>query len=97
MIKKKNISVYSDLKTGFFCKFLVVLGIIFLLIYLIQFALPFISIEDSITGIILAFSILFIGIGIILFFFHCQFSKLAQIAEEVEKEKDLGKIEEEKM
>jgi hypothetical protein len=90
MIKKRNISVNSDLKTGFFCKFLLILGIIFLLIYIVQAFLPNFSIEENLAGIILAFSILFIGVGIILFFFHCQFSKLAQIAKEVEQE-DLKK------
>ena len=93
MIKARNISVYNDLKTGFFCKLLIILGVIFLLIYLIQFSIPYFSIGDNLSGIILAFSILLIGVGIIMFFFHCQFTKLAQIAEDVEKENSLWKTE----
>jgi len=34
---------------------------------------------------ILAFSIIFFAIGVILYFFYCQFAKLAKIADEIEK------------
>ena len=86
MLKKRNISVYSDFKTGFFCKFFLFLGLILLIFYIIQWVIPLIAINENILGIILAFSILFLGIGIIVYFFNCQFAKLAEIANEVERE-----------
>ena len=84
MLKKRNISVYSDFKTGFFCKFFLLLGVILLIFYVIQWIIPLIAINENMLGIILAFSILFLGIGIIAYFFSCQFAKLAEIADEVE-------------
>lgn len=41
---------------------------------------------------LLAFSIILFAIGIILYFFHCQFSKLAKIADEIEKAENLDDI-----
>ena len=84
MLKKRNISVYSDYKTGFLCKFFLFLGLILLIFYIIQSIIPIIAINDNILGIILAFSILFLGLGIIVYFFNRQFAKLAEIADEVE-------------
>lgn len=86
MVKKKNISVYSDLKTGFFCKLFLILGSILLIFYVIQWIVPSIIITENISGIILSLSILFLGVGIIAYFFYCQFAKLAEIAEEIEGE-----------
>jgi hypothetical protein len=86
MLKKRHISVYSDFKTGFLCKFLLIFGIFLLIIYIAQWMLPFIFIHENISGIILAFSILLIGIGLIVYFFNCQFAKLAEIANEIELE-----------
>lgn len=34
----------------------------------------------------IAFSILLLGVGFILYFLHCQFAKLAKIADEIENE-----------
>lgn len=85
MAKRRNISIYSDLKTGFFSKLCIFLGIILLVIYFVQLLIPSLGIGDQISGIILSFSIIFLGLGIILFFFQCQFAKLAKIAEEIEK------------
>lgn len=84
MLKKRNISVYSDFKTGFFCKFFLLLGLILLIFYVIQWTVPLITINENVSGIILAFSILLLGIGIIAFFFNRQLAKLAEIADEVE-------------
>jgi hypothetical protein len=42
---------------------------------------------------LLAFSIILFAIGVILYFFHCQFSKLAKIADEIEKAEDLDDFE----
>jgi len=86
MFKKRNISVYSDLKTGFFCKFLLALGIILLIFYIIQKTVHLVDISGNTLGIILAFAILSLGLGFILYFLSRQFAKLAKIAEEIEKE-----------
>jgi|GEM_PF-3513031 hypothetical protein len=40
------------------------------------------------AGIVLAFSVLLIGAGFILYFFYLQFSKLRSIAEEIELNED---------
>ena len=84
MFKKKNISVYSDLKTGFFCKLLIILGAILLIFYIIQKTIPFIEIGEDILDSLLAFAILSLGLGFILYFLSRQFAKLAEIAKEIE-------------
>jgi len=86
MFKKRNISVYSDLKTGFFCKFFLILGVILLIFYIIQKTIPLVEIGEDILGTILAFAILSLGLGFISYFLSRQFAKLAKIAEEIEKE-----------
>ena len=86
MFKKRNISVYNDLKTNFFCKFFIIIGAILLIFYILQKTIPVVDISDNTLGIILAFSILSLGIGFLLYFLSCQFAKLAKIAEEIEKE-----------
>ena len=86
MFKKRNISVYSDLKTSFLCKLFFIIGAILLTFYIIQNTFPLVEIGESILGSILAFIILFFGIGFLLFFISCQFSKLAKIAEEIENQ-----------
>lgn len=85
MIRKRNISIHSDTKTCFLYRFLLIIGSILFIIYIIQWFVSFTIIEENLAGIILAFSILFLGLGFIMFFFHCQFTKLSEIAEEVEK------------
>jgi hypothetical protein len=86
MFKKRTISVYSDLKTGFFYKLLLILGILLLIFYIIQKTIPLVEISVNILGSILAFAILSLGIGFILYLLSRQFAKLAKIAEEIEKE-----------
>jgi len=95
MLKKRNISIYSNFKTGFLCKFLLLIGIILLIFYIVQWIVPFFTFNENITGIILAFSILFLGVGMILYFFNCQFAKLAEIANEVEQEEEMETLDEE--
>ena len=100
MFKKRHYSVYDDLKTGFFYKLSLCLGIILLIVY-IFFKLGSLFSNESDAGLlgflydlsqsgiadsIIAFSIVFIGLGVILYFFYCQFAKLAKIADELEKE-----------
>ena len=93
MFKKRNISVYSDLKTGFFCKFLLILGGILLIFYIIQITIPLVEIGEDILGPLLAFAILSLGLGFILYFLSCQFAKLAEIAKEIENEDSAEDIE----
>lgn len=86
MFRKRNISVYSDLKTGFFCRFFLILGFIFLAFVVVQYFTSFLAVSENVLGTILAFSIIFLGLGVILYFFMCQFAKLAEIAREIENE-----------
>jgi len=100
MFKKRFHSVYSDFKTSFFCKLFLFIGIFFIIIFvllkLINFFLNegssgflkdlFVFSKTTYPESILSFSIIFIAVGIILYFFQCQFSKLAKIADEIEKE-----------
>lgn len=100
MFKKKHFSVYEDFKTGFFCKLSLFLGLFLLLVYVFLKIGSFLSGEDdtsflrviydiSQSGLadsVIAFSIVLLGLGVILYFFHCQFAKLAKIADEIEKE-----------
>jgi len=95
MIKEKRYSAHNDLKTGFFCKFFFVLGIIFLVIYLLGFFIPQIPLSGTLLGTILAFAILFLGGSLLLYFFSCQFTKLSQIAEDIENDETLIDDEEE--
>jgi len=95
MVRQRVISAHSDLKTGFFCKFFIVLGIILLMVYLVETFLPLVGLSDAVTGALLAFAILSIGLGVILYFFACQFAKLSEIAEEIEADESLCDEEEE--
>lgn len=84
-MKKRTLSVYSDHKTGFFCKLCIIIGILLLIIYLLETTAHIFGLTDGTTGSMLGFSVLLLGIGILLFFFSYLFGKLAQIAEEIEQ------------
>ena len=86
MLKKKKIFVYSDLKTGFFYKLFLIIGLILLIFYLIENAIHFIGINEGILSTLLAFAILAFGLGFIFYFLSSQFAKLAEIAKEIENE-----------
>ena len=103
MFKKRRFSVHDDFKTGFLCKFFLFLGVLLLLVF-VFFKVSSLFISSRGTGFlqliydfsrssyvdsIIAFSIIFLGIGIILYFFHCQFAKLARIADEIENEDEI--------
>jgi membrane-anchored glycerophosphoryl diester phosphodiesterase (GDPDase) len=94
MAKKHLFSAHNDFKTGIFCKFFLILGCILFIIYLVETLLHLIGLSADDIGIILAFSILSLGLGLILYFFSRQFTKLSQIAEEVEQDESLGDEEE---
>jgi len=89
MVKKYLFSAHNDLKTGFFCKFFLILGCILFIMYLVETLLHPVGLSDGVIGTILAFAILSLGLGLILYFFSYQFAKLSKIAEEVENDESL--------
>lgn len=102
MVKKKNFSAHYDFNTGFLSKFFIIFGGVLLclavLFSIISVFLPdqplgissFFSnvIDSGFIDISFALSIIFIGVGFILWFLHRQFSKLADIADDIEKIKN---------
>jgi amino acid permease len=108
MFKKRYFSVKSDFKTGLLCKIAFFLGLIFLIVSIFFIISSFIIDSES-SGFLqdiyafsqttypqslLAFSIIFFAFGFILYFFHCQFAKLAKIADEIEKGEDFEDLSE---
>ena len=102
MMKERHFSAYNDFKTGIFCKLSILLGIILLTIYaFLKISSAFIKEEStgwiqnmynfsqsSRADSIIAFSIILFAVGVILYFFHYQFAKLAEIAEEIENSEE---------
>ncbi|UCF50223.1 MAG: hypothetical protein JSU91_01715 [Thermoplasmatales archaeon] len=103
MLKKRYFSTQDDFKTGFFCKFTLFLGLVLLLFFIFS-KISALIIGESSSGFtkqiydfsqttypnsILALSFILFAIGVILYFFHCQFAKLARIADEIEKSENL--------
>ncbi|MBN2603916.1 MAG: hypothetical protein JXA91_07285 [Candidatus Thermoplasmatota archaeon] len=107
MIKERHFSTHQDFKTGIFFKISILLGIILLIFYIILLLIHnltektdsgLISIiqklaNSSIAETILAFAIIFIGLGLISYFFYIQFSKLSKITDEIEKIEEDDEIE----
>jgi hypothetical protein len=106
MAKKRYFSAKDDFKTGFTCKLTLFFGLLLFLIYFFSELIGLIVGENS-SGVfkqiydfsqstspnsILAISIILFAIGIILYFFHCQFAKLASIADEIEKSENLDDL-----
>jgi hypothetical protein len=103
MLMKKYRSAYYDFRTGFLYKISLTIGFFLLFIYIfLKVSSLFLSENSSgffnsiyyvsqsnYSGSIIALSILFLSIGIILYFFHRQFSKLAKIAKEIENESEI--------
>ena len=73
-------------KTGHLGKFLLFIGIVFLIILLIDKVTLILNLNRNTCDIILAFGILFLGSGSLIYFLSYQFAKLAEIAEEIENE-----------
>jgi len=100
MFKKRYFSVYGNFKTGLLYKLCLLTGIALVIIFgFIKIAgyfgesanngLLFQMYElsnSTISESIIAFSVIFIGVGIILFFFNSQLEKLAKIADEIEND-----------
>jgi hypothetical protein len=89
MGKKHFFSAHSDFKTGFFCKFFITIGCILFIIYALEGLAHLLQLNDEAAGTILAFAILSLGLGLISYFFSCQFAKLSKIAEDIEKDESL--------
>ena len=107
MFKKRYFSINNDFRTGFYCKFFLFIGILFLVISLFfkicsyvigenssGFILDLLKFSQSnIPNSILAFSIIFFAFAVIFYFFNCQFSKLAKIVEDIENSEDFDEME----
>ncbi|PNX49100.1 MAG: hypothetical protein BV459_00815 [Thermoplasmata archaeon M11B2D] len=89
MGKKHFFSAHTDFKSGFFCKFFLIIGCVFFILYTLEAVVHLLQLNDDVVGIILAFAILFLGLGLISYFFSCQFAKLSRIADEVENDESL--------
>jgi len=103
MFKERRFSAHEDFRTGIFCKLSLFLGFFLLLFYVFlkiislfigQNNTGFIQTiydlsQSSVADSIIAFSIVFLGVGFILYFFHIQFVKLSKIADEIENEEEI--------
>ncbi|RLF29593.1 MAG: hypothetical protein DRN05_01355 [Thermoplasmata archaeon] len=85
MPRKKNISVYSDLKTGFFSKLFLSIGFSLVILFIVIKTFFLDLIGEDVLNIMIAFSIIFLGLGFIIYFFYFQFKRLADIAREIEE------------
>lgn len=83
MIKIRIISLFRRSKTNALGKTFFSIGCLLLLIFILLSIVPAYRNE---SGIILAFSILFLAVGGIFYFFYLQFMKLEKIAQEFEQE-----------
>jgi len=88
MTKKRYFSTNNDFKTGIFWKILLIVGFVLLISSVIINILDINEIGKDTSGIILAFSILFLGGGFLVYFISRQFLKLKEIADDIEKEED---------
>ncbi len=100
ILKEKYHSAYDDFRTGFFCKLSLFLGFALLIVYIFlrvssllinQNDTSFLRLiydvsKSGYVDSLMAFSILLIGVGFILYFLHCQFAKLGKVADEIESE-----------
>jgi len=102
MIKERYFPIKKNFKTGFLCKIFLFIGIILLSIFIFIRIIALFVDKDSLgfakqifdfsqtnyPNSILAFSIIFLAVAVILYFFYCQFVKLAKIADEIEDDFD---------
>lgn len=94
MSKTRKKSVYNDFKTGILSKIFIILGFLILFGYIGLKIINILTNNKQVLQIfanfpyiesLLALAIIFIGVGLMLYFIHSQFAKLADIAEEIEK------------
>ena len=100
MFKNKYFSTKHDFKTGFYFKLSLFLGLFLLFIFIILKISSLLVDKNStgflkslyeisqgtITDSIGAFSLIFIAVGIIIYFLYSQFVKLDEIAKEIEED-----------
>jgi len=103
MFKERHFSIHNDFRTGILSKLFLFLGFFLLLFYaFLKIISLFIGQNDTgllltiydlsksnVADSIIAFSIVFLGVGFILYFFHLQFKKLSKIADEIENEEEI--------
>ena len=93
LVKRKPKSPHEyHSKTGFLYKLFLLIGLILLIFYVVQHIISLIEVSEHILGIVLAFSILFLGGGFLIYFLSCQFAKLAKIVDEIENEEDIENL-----
>ena len=83
MFKKRSISVYSDLKTGFFCKLLLIIGLILLVFYILA-GIFFIQPSHFSNFIPYGYGSIFSTAGLIFVSFG-GLTKVCSVAEECKK------------
>ncbi|MDH7517065.1 MAG: hypothetical protein QHH19_01790 [Candidatus Thermoplasmatota archaeon] len=102
MFKKRFFSVYDDFRTGLFSKLSFLFGMVLLFVYVFLkivfllvgeggggfFGLIYDLADSSFADSVIAFSIIFFGIGFVLYFLHVQFVKLAMITDDFKEELD---------
>jgi len=106
MFKERRFSAHEDFRTGILCKLSLFLGFFLLLFYVFlkiislfigQNNTGFIKTiynlsQSAVADSIIAFSIIFLGVGFIFYFFYLQFVKLSNIADEIENEEEIKEI-----
>jgi len=100
MLKERRFSVDNDFRTGICSKIFFLVALILMIVSSIFFLFSIIFDEKS-TGFteilydfsssfypetILSISIILLAIGVIFYFFNCQFKKLEEISKEIENE-----------
>jgi TRAP-type C4-dicarboxylate transport system permease small subunit len=97
MIKKRYVSIGNGLRTGITSKIFFCIGIILLSLFLVIYGIHRLTsfgsdgvisflITSGYNDIFLAVAILCIGAGFFFWFLYRQFSKLAEIVDELERE-----------
>ncbi len=87
MVKIKKFSVYNDFKTGIIYKILLLIGFFLLFLYILDILI----FKTNFSSLLISGSILLISFGLISYFFHFQFNKLAAIANEIEDDDKIKK------
>jgi len=98
MFKKRYFQINHNFKTGLLSELFLIIGLI-LLAFFIFFVIISTAFNDGSTGFakqlydisvstvpesLLSLSLISLAIGVIMYFFSCQFAKLEKIAEEIE-------------
>lgn len=89
MAKKHTYSAHNDFKTGFLYKLFLGAACIFLIIYSIELLFHPFGLHPDMVGTLLAFVILGFGLSAIVYFFSRQFTKLSEIADDIEHDESL--------